>query len=122
MAETLDCSCEAGDVQAIADLCTHLTPEQQEDHFKLLSKFVVLFNNKLKTFTGKKIHLKVDPSVVPHRSCAHAVPHSHKTAFEKELKQLAQEGIMEMCGCATWVAGTFVVVKEDGQVHWVLDI
>ena len=27
-AEILDCSCEAGDIQAIADLCTHLTAKQ----------------------------------------------------------------------------------------------
>ena len=89
-------------------------PEQQEDLFKHLSKFDVLFNNKLKTFTDKKIHLEVDPSVVPHRSCACAVPHSHKATFKKELKQLTPEGVMENCGPATWVAGTFVTPKKDG--------
>ena len=53
--EILDSLCEAGDIGAFADSCTHLTPEQQEDLFKLLSKFDVLFNNKLKTFTDAKI-------------------------------------------------------------------
>ena len=61
----------------IVDLCAHLTPEQQEDLFKLLSKFNVLFNNKLKMFTDEKIHLKVNSSVAPYRSRAYAVPHSH---------------------------------------------
>ena len=50
--EILDSSYEAGDIRAIADSCTHLMPEQQEDLFKLLSKSDVLFNYKLKTFTN----------------------------------------------------------------------
>ena len=94
-------------------------PEQQEELFKLLSKFDVLFNDKLKTFTDKKIHLEVDLSVTPHHSCAYAVPYSHKTTFKKELEQLTQEGVMEKYDCATWAAGTFIVPKKDGQVHWV---
>ena len=85
-AEILDSSYEAGNTQAITDLCTHVTPEQCEDLFKLLTKFNILFNNKLKTFTDEKIHLEVDPSVNPHHSHAHAVLHSHKSTFKKELK------------------------------------
>ena len=80
-----------------------------------------LFNNKVKTFTDKKIHLKVDPSVAPHHSCAYTVPHSHKTTFKKELDRLIQEGVMEKCGRVTWVAGTFVVPKKDGRICWVSD-
>ena len=67
-------------------------------------------------FANEKMHLEVDPSVTPHRSCAHAVPHSHNATFKKELKWLAQEGIMEKCGRATWVAGTFITPKKDVQV------
>ena len=43
-------------------------------------------NNKLKTFTDKKIHLEVDPSVTPHRSRACTVSHSHEATFKKKLK------------------------------------
>ena len=120
-AEQLDSLCEAGDIRAIADLCAHLKTEQQEDLFELLSKFDVLFNDKLKTFTNDKIHLKVDPSLAPHCSHVCTVPHSHKAIFEKKLEQMTQESVMEKCGCATWVAGTFVAPKKDGQVRWVLD-
>ena len=120
-AEILDSSYEAGDIQAMADSCSHLTPEQQEDLFKLLSKFDIFFNNKLKMFTDEKIYLEVNPSVTPHHSCAYSVPHSHKATFKKELEQLVQEGVKEKCGCATWVAGTFIILKKDGQVCWVSD-
>ena len=67
------------------------------------------------------MHLKVDPSVAPFRSCACAVPHSHKMTFKKEPDRLIQEGVMEKCGHATWVTGTFIVPKKDGQVRWVSD-
>ena len=112
--ELLDSLYEARDIQAIADSCTHVTLEQQEDLFKLLSKFDVLFNDKLKTFMDKKIHHEVDASFMPHCSCACAVPHSHEAMFKKELEQLMQEGVMEKCGQATWVTGTFIMPKKDG--------
>ena len=86
----------------------------------LSSKFDVLFHNKL-TFTDEKIHLEINPSVTPHYSHAYAVPHSHKATFKKELNQLIQEGVMEKCGRAMWVAGTFIIPKKDGQVCWVSD-
>ena len=60
-AEILDSLHEAGNIRAIMDLCAHLTLEKRKDLFKLLSKFDVLFNDKL----DKKIHLEVDLSVVP---------------------------------------------------------
>ena len=112
--ETLDSLHEAGDARAIMDLCNHLTTEQCKNLFKLHSKFDVLFNDKFKTFTNKKICLEVDPSVAPHCKCACASPHSHKSAFKKELKQLAQEGVMRKCGYDAWVAGTFITPKKDG--------
>ena len=28
---------------------------------------------------------------------------------------------MEKCGCATWVAGAFIMPKKDGRVRWVSD-
>ena len=82
--------------------------------FKLLSEFDILFNNKLKTFANKKMHLKIDLSVAPHHSCACTVPHSHKATFKKELEWLMQEGVVEKCSHAAWVAGTFVMPKKDG--------
>ena len=64
---------------------------------------------------------RVDPSVTPHRSRAYTVPHSQKMTFKKELDRLIQEGVMEKCGCATWVAGTFIAPKKDGRTRWVSD-
>ena len=62
-AEILDSSCEAGKISENVDSCTHLALEKREDLFQLLSKLNILLNSSLKTFTDKKIHLKVDPCV-----------------------------------------------------------
>ena len=119
--EILDSSYEAADPRKIADGCTHLPPDKREDLFKLFSKFPILFNGKLKKFTDEQIHLEVDPTVTPHRSRAYAVPHSHKDTFKKELDRLVEIGVLEKCGRADWVSGTFIIPKKDGRVRWVSD-
>ena len=58
-ARILDSLDEAGDVQAIADLCTHLMPEQQEDLYKLLSKFDMLFMTSSRPLQTKKSILRL---------------------------------------------------------------
>ena len=119
--EILESKYDAADPKAIAESCKHLTPEQRDDLAKLLSKFDVLFNGELRAFTDEKIHLEVDPTVPPTRSRAYAVPHLHRELFRRELERLVKIGVLEKCGRADWVSGTFIVPKKDGRVRWVSD-
>ena len=119
--EILESKYDAMDPKKIAEGCKHLTPEQREDLAKLLSKFDVLFNGELRKFTDERIHLEVDPTVPPTRSRAHAVPHLHRELFRRELERLVKIGVLEKCGRADWVSGTFIVPKKDGRVRWVSD-
>ena len=93
-----DSKYDATDPKTIADSCEHLTPSQREDLAKLLSKFPVLFDGKLKVFTDERVHLDIDPNVTPHRSRAYAVPHLHMSTFKKELDRLTEIGVLEKCG------------------------
>ena len=119
--EILDSKYDAVDPRKIADSCTHLTQEQRDDLAKLFSKFTKLFNGELRAFTDEKIHLDIDPTVTPHRSRAYAVPHLHRELFKRELERLVKIGVLEKCGRADWVSGTFIVPKKDGRVRWVSD-
>jgi len=112
---------DAADPVKIAESCTHLTKEQCKNLTNLPTKFLKLFNNELKSFTDEKIYLDIDPTVTPHHSCPYAVPQAHMTTFKKELNQLVSIGVLEKCGCADWVAGTFIIPKKDGWVQWVSD-
>ena len=116
-----DSKYEAADPVKIADACKHLSMEQRLDLAELLAKFPILFNNELKVFTDEKIHLDIDPKVSPHRSRAYSVPQLHLATFKKELERLVSIGVLEKCGRADWVSGTFIIPKKDGRVRWVSD-
>ena len=58
---------DTADPVKIAESCTHLTEEQCKDLANLLTNFLKLFNNELKSFTDEKIHLDIDPTITPHR-------------------------------------------------------
>ena len=105
----------------IADTCTHLTSNQRRDLEKLFSKFEKLFDGKLRQFTDEKIHLDVDPTIRPSRSRAYTVPFTQRELFRQELERLVSIGVLEKCGRADWVSGTFCIPKKDGRVRWVSD-
>jgi len=105
----------------IADSCTHLTQEQRDDLEKLFSKFTKLFDGKLRSFTDEKIHLDVDPTVPPKRTRPYTVPMSQRELFQQELDRLVSIGVLEKCGRADWVSGTFCIPKKDGRIRWVSD-
>jgi hypothetical protein len=119
--EILDSKCDGATPKEIAAKCTHLTEDQRADLVKLFSKFTQLFDGKLRKFTDEQIHLEVDPSVEPNHSRACAVPHQQQEMFKKELQRPVAIGVLEKCGRADWVSGTFCVPKKDGRVRWVSD-
>ena len=92
--------------------CTHLTKEQRDDLAKLFSKFETLFDGNLRKFTDERIHLEIEPNVQPKRSRPYAVPRNHLEIFKKELDRLVAIGVLEKCGRADWVSGTFIIPKK----------
>ena len=55
------------------------------------------------------------------RSRPYTVPFSQRELFRRELERLVEIGVLEKCGRADWVSGTFCVPKKDGRVRWVSD-
>ena len=115
-AEMADSKYDGATPKEIADTCTHLTSAQRRDLEKLFSKFEKLFDGKLRTYTDEKIHLEVDSSIQPHRSRPYTVPVSQRELFRRELQRLVDIGVLEKCGRADWVAGTFCIPKKDGRI------
>lgn len=120
-ADILESRYDGATPEEIAASCTHLTQSQRDDLAKLFSKFEKLFDGKLRKFTDEQIHLDVDPTVPPKRSRPYTVPHSQKELFRKELNRLVDIGVLEKCGRANWVSGTFCIPKKDGRIRWVSD-
>jgi hypothetical protein len=86
-----------------------------------LLKFPKLFSGGLGKFNGEKIHLDLDLTVPSVASRAYAVPERHKCIFKQELDHLIQEGVLEPGTQSAWIAGTFIIPKQDRRVHWVSD-
>jgi hypothetical protein len=106
-------------IQQIAQGQKQLMPSQRDELEEILLKFPKLFCGGLSKFNGKKIHLDLDPTVPSVASHAYTVPERHKRIFKQELDRLVQESVLEPGTRSAWIAGTFIIPKKDGRVHWV---
>ena len=69
----------------VVNSCSHLSSSQKRDLKRLLQKFEILFNGKLKTFPNEQIHLELDPTVPAHRAQTYPVPPTQMDVFKKKL-------------------------------------
>ena len=116
-----DADYDSVDVADVVRSCTHLSQQQQNSLFEILSKHSKLFDNELKVFPDEQISLDIDPSVPPSQSRAYPVPHSHLDVFKKELDRLVKIGVLERTGRSSWISGSFIIPKADGTVRWISD-
>ena len=109
------------DVEACVDRCTHLTEDQRSDLKACMLQYPKLFDGKLRTYPGVKVHLDIDPDVPPRASRAYTVPHAQLPLFKQELDRLVSIGVLERGERSRWISGTFIVPKKDGKARWVSD-
>ena len=112
---------DKADMREVCRKCTHLTQEQQDQLYQVLSKYETLFDGKLKKFNGDQIHLDINPEVPSVRTRAYPVPHAHMKVFKDELDRLVEIGVLEKGHCAEWISPTFIIPKKDGRVRWISD-
>ena len=75
-AQILSSAYDPADIRSVTQACTHLSLKQQNKLYEVLSQYPQLFDGVLCVFLDEKIHLDIDPSVTPHRSCAYPIPKS----------------------------------------------
>jgi hypothetical protein len=118
---------EDTDLHKVCRSATHLTLNQQNDLFDVLSKYTKLFDNKLGKYTDGKVHLDLRADAVPTQTRAYAVPHNHRQVFKDELDRLCKAGVLEPATRSEWISGTFIIPKKllpgetTPRVHWVSD-
>jgi hypothetical protein len=57
----------------------------------------------------------------PHHGRPYPIPHKHKVALMKEIKQLCNIGVLEWQPSSRWASPTFIIPKKDSRVHTISD-
>jgi hypothetical protein len=109
------------DVKQVVESCTHLTDTQRAQLLHLLQQFPKLFDGKLKQYTGRPIHLDIDPKAVPVHASAYPIANLHLPVYKKELYRLVDIGVLVRCGASRWASPLFIIAKKDGTVRWITD-
>ena len=128
-AESLIAEAKYGKVtpQEVAAKQTHLSEYQRKVLEDTLAQYNTLFDGGLGHYTKRKIHLEVDPNVVPVHSKPYSVPKVHEEIFKKELHHLVDIGVLSPIGATEWACPTFIIPKKldsDGKqrVRWISDM
>ena len=80
---------------------------------QLLQLFEAIFKEELGTFTGDKVTIYIDPSVVPKFCKARPLPYSMKEVVEKELQRLEYLGVIKPVKSLKSAAPIVLVLKSD---------
>ena len=80
-----------------------------------------MFEGKLKHYLDEEIHLRINPSIRPHRCHAYPVPQSQLRHFREELDRLVGIGVLSPIDPSTRISGSFIIPKKDITVQWISD-
>ena len=74
---------ETADIDEIVQGCSHLNQVQQNGLRYVLSKYSIVFDNELGTYTEERIHLDLKDDTVPHfQPRAYTFPINHREVFK----------------------------------------
>jgi hypothetical protein len=107
---------EKVDINFVVEQQKHLSSEQQKQLLEALKGHEILFDGKLCTYPGKKIHLNLKADVAPIHCKPFPIPKLHEKVFRDECKRLCEEGVLEPCGATEHAYPTFIIPKKDGHV------
>jgi hypothetical protein len=87
--EILDAKYERTDVAEVVKGLTHLNVHQKADLLQVLQENDKMFDETLRVYLHKKVHIDIDPNAKPVHSRPCPVPQIHLKTFKKELHHLA---------------------------------
>ena len=79
----------------------------------LLQKYHEVFSDKIGTYTGGKVNIQIDPTVMPKFCKPRPLPFAIKDKVEDELKKLQEQGVIEPVKFSKWAAPIVPVLKHD---------
>ena len=92
--EILDAKYDKTDVAEFAKGLTHLNAHQKADLLQVLQENDKMFDETLRVYLHKKVHIDIDPNAKPVHSRPYPVPWIHLKTFKKELDHLVKIGVL----------------------------
>ncbi len=112
----LDTKFEQANNHEVAFGQQHLSLDQPQDLFNILSKHKNLFDGSLGAYPHKQVHIELKPGAKPVHHCAYPVPHLHCQTFKKELDHMVELSILKPCGASEWASPAFNIPIKDGHI------
>jgi len=109
-------------VDEVVQQQSHLTVEQREDLYKLLSQYDKLFDGTLGRYPKRQFHIDLKEDAVPyHCKGPYSVPSVNLPVLKEELKQQAKDGVLERVAESEWGMPMMVIPKKNGSIRTVDD-
>ena len=111
------------DLLSIATECTLLSKEEQEQLYKLLSRFEYLFDGTLGSWKTDPVELELkDEYEKPYHSRPYPVPHSQEQKLRDEVQRLIDYGVLRKVNRSEWGCPMFTILKPDGSLRSLADL
>lgn len=117
----LDAKYEAADLKEICEQAEHLSSEEQEELFQLLSRYEEVFDGTLGSWKDTEYNIELKPDAEPYHARAFPIPRVHLETLKTEVERLCKLGVLKRVNRSEWAAPTFIIPKKDGSVRFISD-
>ena len=109
------------DLNAVVQVCRHLTEDEKSQLHALHHKYKHLFDGTLGTWNNKPYNIELEEGAKPYHSRPFPVPKIHEHTLKVELDRLIKLGVLKQINASEWAAPTFIISKKDATVRFISD-
>ena len=117
----LDAKYEAANLEEVAEDAVHLSKEERQQLYKLLSKYESLFDGTLGTWKNETLSLNLKPDAKPYHARSFPIPKCYELTLRQEVDRLVKIGVLKKVNRSEWAAPTFIIPKKDNTVRFISD-
>ena len=123
MCKILDARYEKADLlKIVKENCQHLTVEERNILYKMVTGFEDLFDGTLGEWHTDPVSIEVKPDALPYHAKPYGVPQIHIETVKREVERLVKLGVLERDHDSPWAAPCFIIPKSNGTVRFITDL
>ena len=111
----LDAKYALADLNAVIQVCRHLTEDEKSQLHGLLCKYKHLFDGTLGTWNNIPYNIELKEGAKPYHSRPFPVPKIHEHTLQVKLDRLNKLGVLKQINDSKWATPTFIISKRMQQ-------